>query len=494
MHNRASRLLMPNDLETSPKIPRRRWPLRYAFLFVAGCVALPVIVWAVWGWVESGRLDRALDALEARNEPLDVAGFDTKPTTGDQREASHLYREAVNLVGDRSFATAEGARVSLLIDELCTTPAGAPAQGSSSQALKAFEDPYAKALDLMDRASPLKGVGWADGDRPPRFVDQLRPITLARANVARIARRACTGDADGAAAALLASLRLQRFVNFRSISIPTAHSLQLVLTGGAASPDLLRQIQDEYAATAGDRTFEELMRRERATWLSYSLPGAYGDPSSGSGNRRITPLEAIATRLSRPLRDHRIVAELHEFAEAIEVAKQPWPSTFDAVTAFAKAHPRQRSQSTPSGTLDMLTRPWGADLSATLLTSYVNGIAERLATARAGVAAVAVARYSHDHAGVLPATLQELIPAYLAASLIDPYNGKAFHYLHGPSGYKVYSVGANREDDVGEWEQHSDLQLSRRGNPLDVGIAARPWPGMGPSDVEGVERTPARKN
>jgi len=44
-------------------------------------------------------------------------------------------------------------------------------------------------------------------------------------------------------------------VNFRSISIPTAHSLQLVLTGGAASPDLLRQIQDEYAATAGDRLF-----------------------------------------------------------------------------------------------------------------------------------------------------------------------------------------------------------------------------------------------
>ena len=159
MHNRASRLLMPNDLETSPKIPRRRWPLRYAFLFVAGCVALPVIVWAVWGWVESGRLDRALDALEARNEPLDVAGFDTKPTTGDQREASHLYREAVNLVGDRSFATAEGARVSLLIDELCTTPAGAPAQGSSSQALKAFEDPYAKALDLMRRI-----IGHPPGD------------------------------------------------------------------------------------------------------------------------------------------------------------------------------------------------------------------------------------------------------------------------------------------------------------------------------------------
>jgi hypothetical protein len=44
----------------------------------------------------------------------------------------------------------------------------------------------------------------------------------------------------------------------------------------------------------------------------------------------------------------------------------------------------------------------------------------------------------------------------------------------------VYSVGSNREDDVGEWEQYSDLQLSRRGNPLDIGIVARPWPRFGP--------------
>jgi hypothetical protein len=35
----------------------------------------------------------------------------------------------------------------------------------------------------------------------------------------------------------------------------------------------------------------------------------------------------------------------------------------------------------------------------------------------------------------------------------------------------VYSIGANRQDDGGVWEQHSDLQLSRRGNPLDIGIA-----------------------
>src|SRR4029453_12706389 len=240
---------MPNDPETPPSIPRRRWPLRYVLLFVAGWFAFPVIAWVVWSWIESARLDRALDALEARSEPLDVAQFDAKPTTPAQKEASHLYAEAGKLVGDRAIATADAARISRAIEELCTAPAGAPGREAALQDLPAFEAPYAKALDLVERASPLKGVGWADGDRPARqSIEELRPFTLARANVARIARRACTGDDAAAAVALLASLRLQRFWNSRFALIRTAHSLRLVLTGGRASPALLQEIEEEYAS------------------------------------------------------------------------------------------------------------------------------------------------------------------------------------------------------------------------------------------------------
>jgi len=39
----------------------------------------------------------------------------------------------------------------------------------------------------------------------------------------------------------------------------------------------------------------------------------------------------------------------------------------------------------------------------------------------------------------------------------------------------VYSVGFNRLDDGGLWDQQSDLQLSRRGNPPDIGIAVGAW-------------------
>jgi hypothetical protein len=180
--------------------------------------------------------------------------------------------------------------------------------------------------------------------------------------------------------------------------------------------------------------------------------------------------------LARPLRDHRLVAEIDEFDQAIEVAEKPWPATFDAINAFAKAHPSIRSQSMPPGLLENLTRPLGAHIATNVMTSYAGAIAETLARVRSSVGAVAVARYARDHANALPETLQKLVPEYLSGRLIDPFSGDELKYRHDAGGYKVYSVGSNRKDDGGEWEQHSDLQFGRRGNPPDVGIAVGSWP------------------
>jgi hypothetical protein len=71
----------------------------------------------------------------------------------------------------------------------------------------------------------------------------------------------------------------------------------------------------------------------------------------------------------------------------------------------------------------------------------------------------------------MPDTLRKLVPEYLPVPLIDPFTGAELKYRHGATSYKIYSVGADRKDNGGVWEQHSDLQLSRRGNPPDIGIA-----------------------
>ena len=163
---------MPNDSESPPRIPRRRWPLRYVLLFVAGWLALPAVIWLVWGWIESSRLDRTLDALEGRKEPLDVAAFERKPTTPAQEEASHLYAEAGKLVADRSVATADASRVSRLIESLCATPAGAPARASALQESAGFREAVLEGPGTCRTREPVEGCGMGRRRSARAFFDR----------------------------------------------------------------------------------------------------------------------------------------------------------------------------------------------------------------------------------------------------------------------------------------------------------------------------------
>jgi hypothetical protein len=473
---------MPNDPDVPPQSPRPRRRLRYVLLILLALLLSPVAACAVWTQIEAARLDHVLDALEARNEPLDLAEFDVRPATSEQREASHLYAQAAKLVGDARMANFNFAPVRTAIEELCAIPPAADSR-TGIATLVAFEERFKPTLDLLDRASRLDADGWDDADRPKRnSIEEMRLPTLATVNAARIARLACTGNGDAAASALVATLRLRRVLTSLNarLSVQTAHGLQSLLTLTSPSPALLQQIQQEYEAGADERALEKQMLHSRAYWLYYASPGVFSDPPSGYAARRITPIEGIANMLARPLRDHGTVAELREFAEAIEAARQPWPGRLDAAARLAKKYPSVRSQSRRRGLLESLGRPYGSHSGSASLSIVVARDAEGLARVRASVGAVAVARYRLGHDGALPTALQELIPEYLSAPLLDPYTGKELQYRRGDRNkYKVYSVGSNKQDDGGVWEQASDLQLSRRGNPPDIGIAVGAWTAAG---------------
>jgi hypothetical protein len=253
------------------------------------------------------------------------------------------------------------------------------------------------------------------------------------------------------------------------IALQTAYGLSSLLTHSTPSTSLLRDIETEYLTAADETMFPTWMRRERAVWLSVALPGMLSDAPVQAD--RTTPLEAIARRVVRPLRDHRIVDELSEFDAVMEIARQSWPQKLDAIAAFGETRRSHNSQSMPRGPLETLTRPLGAHVGSNDLTGYIGGMTETLARNRASAAVIAVTLYRRDHRGEYPETLSQVVPSYLPASPIDPYSGGELKYRHDANGYKVYSIGANRKDDGGVWEQRSDLQLSRRGNPLDIGVA-----------------------
>jgi len=79
-------------------------------------------------------------------------------------------------------------------------------------------------------------------------------------------------------------------------------------------------------------------------------------------------------------------------------------------------------------------------------------------SARAGLACL---RY-HAATGKLPATLNALLPMYIEAVPVDPYNGTPLRYRKIENGFVVYAVGQNLKDDGGE--------LNNGWEPCDVGF------------------------
>lgn len=64
---------------------------------------------------------------------------------------------------------------------------------------------------------------------------------------------------------------------------------------------------------------------------------------------------------------------------------------------------------------------------------------------------LALAEYQRDH-GRYPALLSELSPRYLDSIPLDAFAQKPFKYLPEKDGFKLYSVGANGQDDNGRHE------------------------------------------
>lgn len=448
-------------------------------------VFLPIATCVGWRRTESARLSRALDAIEARGEPLDFTRLDPGPTTDEQRQASHDYAEAGRLTSD-----AYGPKFSALartIDELCGLPDGDPGRGERLTALRRVEDRYAPALALLDKASALDARGWDDHDKPsPQSMEGLRPRYLAIVNAVRIARQAC-GAKDGAAAgSLLGTLRLARVRSSSFVPgavVPTGHGLWSVLTLTPPPEPMLHQLQDAYAATVDERALERTLLMGRARVLDFMLPGELSDAPRSDSTRRISPPELFAAWIFRPLREHGLVAELDEYAEAIDAAKHPWPAGLDAAASLARKYQTSRAASPRRrGFVETMGHPFGRHIAASQMDAVAAPLAESLALARASTAAVAVARYQRAHGGAMPASLSDLVPAYLAGPLIDPFTGGELKYMRDGAKYKVYSVGMNRQDDGGAWERHADLQTSRRGHPKDVGVAIGAWPAGGPVD------------
>jgi hypothetical protein len=64
------------------------------------------------------------------------------------------------------------------------------------------------------------------------------------------------------------------------------------------------------------------------------------------------------------------------------------------------------------------------------------------------ITALGVERYRQAE-GRLPESLEELVPKYLETVPIDPFDGKPLRYKQSETGYMIYSIGEDGEDNEG---------------------------------------------
>lgn len=113
-------------------------------------------------------------------------------------------------------------------------------------------------------------------------------------------------------------------------------------------------------------------------------------------------------------------------------------------------------QDIPLPNLKLLTKEARTDALTTMLltiflpaiSSVTNSETRYMANERCTFIAIACERYRLKH-GELPETLNDLVPVYLDAVPIDPYDEKPLRYKATDQGFIVYSVGENLKDDGG---------------------------------------------
>lgn len=126
--------------------------------------------------------------------------------------------------------------------------------------------------------------------------------------------------------------------------------------------------------------------------------------------------------------------------------------------------PRHEGLLAMSETMERLNEDFMYPLFSAFWKPSLEPFANLEAQAAMGGSILAIQRYQLKN-GNIPAKLSDLVPEYLEAAPVDPYDGQPLRYDTQGSGYQLYSVGKNRKDD--EAHPKKDIAVFV-GNPVKL--------------------------
>ena len=423
---------------------------RRRFLVAVVILLIPVAAHAIWDQIEATWLAREIARIAQRHEPVSVASRRSRLATPEQRAAARIYAAAADLAATKYRDDPNLDRDAELYRAFASDRPAAMLEDLRRQYVDG--EP---AFRLLAQASTLDFAGF--GPAGPELYENASPLlALNDVNSLRADILTAQGDASGAAAALLQSVRLQRTIArefYRYLATLRWYgSLRLLLRHAPPDTDTLLRLQQAFEALPDEDGLAEQVRLARAQLLGEFWPY----PPDGAawalrGRTSARDIDGLTFVLLRPLFTRSIRDQLKPFEDAIDVARQPWPAKLDAAKILGQRYgvdvprrPPQRSW------LNYAVGSSFPAIGAGIVTGYVPIAGMTLAVRRTSIAAVAIERFRRAHAGQPPATLSALVPEYLAAVPMDPFSGQPLPYHRAADTYAVYSIGQDRIDAGGD--------------------------------------------
>lgn len=466
--------------------PRYRWLRRITLIAVV--VLLGVLGLRMWtGWRSQQRLDAAVAAIRGRGEPMLIDDLRVPPLPPGENRAVYLKRALANwprVAGTtQTIVETPWKRQEETRSRLSPAPP-LPDPIPDNAAYLASLEAEGGVLAEMRGADAVGGTDWGVPLTQPLFNMLLPQLgdsrKLARLMMDAAERAAAEGDAALALELIRLTFRIadaQYEVRPRTLigglvamsiqSLPLGELMETLPVLSLDTPEARAEAERLLTVLRDDEAFE---RSQRDVWIDeravlHDTVMFIIDPPPSMPNTAMAlgshPVYDLAFSppgrwLLRPVHLDAARRSLAMMTRKIEVQQQAQGTAGHYHWTMQDDERIYRQRAMP---LSMLRDAF----TLTLMPAYAAATRSEMRLSivrRCAAVALAVKLYEADH-GHRPATLAELVPAYLDAVPVDPMRADG-----GPVGYRagasdagpavVYSVGMDGEDDGGRVVVQSD--------------------------------------
>jgi len=492
--NRKSAIGNPPSLlpDESIPIPPRFWWLKRITIAAAAMLVFLIALRLWWGWVADRRFQAEIDRIVAAGEPIFPEDFNPKEKIPDEENAAKYYLRAAEAL---RFSPGQTA----LFDELMDDPRLVPERlDEIGQLIK----DNAAAIRLVDDAPSYAACDWDHHFQSPAYLS-LPSYYSGQRQLAKTlllaAEHDFASDRYAAGVSRLASIVELGRCNAKDpflIGQLVAWAIQALGSSRVMEPVLASESTQEGRDAFTQSTELTTQVRRLITLLrdSSELKATYHRSMLGERMLQWDMVESMKRGTTSMSAMYAWQAAPQASIPDVVWNTVLWPSiTLDTVRLLKESD--QRCRAIASMDIDFLLHRDEPDDERTFLSVLIYPLRAdtvfvlsrgdvlflRLVTIQRLAATGLAVRLFRFENGVLPRTLEELVPRYLPESPRDPMvkDGHLFVYRPGDVPAILYSVGENGIDDGGQFEIDCGTVLQNR--TLDIPFFVN---GDGPQDCD----------